>query len=79
MRNIALQTVCLPKKLDIDPNSTIYTKTIDPTECQNENYEIKANQIIPRYDDLSGPFMYFGLAVMRTFEFNDIQTASTDS
>lgn len=80
--NIAVQMNCLPKEITFDLGGGVesYKKTIDEAGCANgRSIQSSLDQILPTYDDMSWPFMYFGRGVFRLFEFMDTSVWSAGS
>lgn len=84
-KQITSQMVCIPKVIKYDhkvvqkfyENGSTWWVDIPTINCWTENSPDKSvNRIKPSYDDLSGPFMYFGYGVFRFFEYLDVSTIS---
>lgn len=70
------QTIAVPKVVTYDRKTNENVVSV-PWTSQISYQDSEVEKWIPTPDDMSGPLMYFGMAVFKLFDYLDINTANT--
>lgn len=74
--SIARQMACKPNKIKYDRANKTDINTIPDCISTGASADY-TEQITPTREDMSGPFMYFGMGVFKTYEYLDVNTTNS--
>ena len=69
----------MPNKIKYNRDNKLDTNTIPDCISSADTNSDYTQKIVPTRQDMSGPLMYFGMGVFKTYEYLDVNTTNSTS